>query len=79
MDLLGESEMGKAERGDIRGNAATIEKTLESFGIEPKWLRLILALQSHSMRWKFHLEQNSVKLPLGTRFGSCSWRTKRNN
>lgn len=36
MDLLGEAEMGKAERGDIRGNAATIEKTLESFGIDAK-------------------------------------------
>lgn len=36
LDLLGEAEMGKAERGDIRGNAATIEKTLESFGIDAK-------------------------------------------
>lgn len=36
LDLLGETEMGKAERGDIRGNAATIEKTLESFGIDAK-------------------------------------------
>ncbi|MEK7470980.1 MAG: DNA translocase FtsK [Patescibacteria group bacterium] len=33
MDLLSEAEIGKAERGDIKGNAATIEKTLESFGI----------------------------------------------
>jgi S-DNA-T family DNA segregation ATPase FtsK/SpoIIIE len=36
LDLLGEPELGKAERGDIRGNAATIEKTLESFGIDAK-------------------------------------------
>jgi S-DNA-T family DNA segregation ATPase FtsK/SpoIIIE len=36
LDLLGETELGKAERGDIRGNAATIEKTLESFGIDAK-------------------------------------------
>jgi S-DNA-T family DNA segregation ATPase FtsK/SpoIIIE len=36
ISLLGETEMGKAERGDIRGNAATIEKTLESFGIDAK-------------------------------------------
>jgi S-DNA-T family DNA segregation ATPase FtsK/SpoIIIE len=36
LDLLGEAELGKAERGDIRGNAATIEKTLESFGIDAK-------------------------------------------
>lgn len=36
IDLLSQTEMGKAERGDIRGNAATIEKTLESFGIDAK-------------------------------------------
>ena len=33
LDLLTEVETGKADRGDIKGNAATIEKTLESFGI----------------------------------------------
>lgn len=33
LDLLTETEMGKAERGDIKENAAIIEKTLESFGI----------------------------------------------
>lgn len=33
MDLLTEVETGKADRGDIKGNAAIIEKTLESFGI----------------------------------------------
>ena len=30
---MGEVDGGHAERGDIKGNAATIEKTLESFGI----------------------------------------------
>lgn len=33
LELLTETESGKADRGDIKGNAATIEKTLESFGI----------------------------------------------
>ncbi len=33
LDLLKETESGKADRGDIKGNADTIEKTLESFGI----------------------------------------------
>ena len=33
LDLLTEVETGKADRGDIKGNAATIEQTLESFGI----------------------------------------------
>lgn len=33
LDLLSDSQSGKAERGDIKGNAAIIEQTLESFGI----------------------------------------------
>lgn len=33
VELLSDQEGGKAERGDIKGNAAIIEKTLESFGI----------------------------------------------
>lgn len=31
--LLAAGDMGKADRGDIKSNAATIEQTLESFGI----------------------------------------------
>ncbi|MFC1625854.1 DNA translocase FtsK [Patescibacteria group bacterium] len=33
LDLLSEEQIGKADRGDIKDNAANIEKTLESFGI----------------------------------------------
>lgn len=33
LSLLSEQETGKADRGDIKDNAATIEDTLESFGI----------------------------------------------
>jgi len=33
IDILLETETGKADRGDIKGNAAIIEQTLESFGI----------------------------------------------
>jgi len=33
LEILSDTETGKAERGDIKENAATIEKTLESFGI----------------------------------------------
>jgi S-DNA-T family DNA segregation ATPase FtsK/SpoIIIE len=36
LDLLSETQTGKADRGDIRDNAAIIEKTLESFGITAK-------------------------------------------
>lgn len=36
LDLLGEIDVGKAERGDVRGNATKIEETLASFGITAK-------------------------------------------
>src|SRR4030067_2908641 len=36
INLLSDLETGKADRGDIKGNAATIEETLESFGIRAK-------------------------------------------
>lgn len=36
IELLGEVNTGKAERGDVRGNAAIIEETLKSFGITAK-------------------------------------------
>lgn len=36
MDLLSDAAMGKADRGDIKNNADTIEQTLESFGITAK-------------------------------------------
>lgn len=36
VSILSEIESGKADRGDIKGNAATIEKTLESFGINAR-------------------------------------------
>ncbi len=36
LELLSEGEIGKADRGDIKENAANIEQTLESFGITAK-------------------------------------------
>lgn len=36
LSLLSESVSGKADRGDVKANAAVIEKTLESFGIQAK-------------------------------------------
>ncbi len=36
LDLLSDAAMGKADRGDIKNNADTIEQTLESFGITAK-------------------------------------------
>ncbi len=34
--ILSDDKVGKADRGDLNANAATIEKTLDSFGIEAK-------------------------------------------
>jgi S-DNA-T family DNA segregation ATPase FtsK/SpoIIIE len=36
LSILAESAGGKADRGDVKGNATTIENTLESFGITAK-------------------------------------------
>lgn len=36
LSLLSDSVSGKADRGDIKANAAVIEKTLDSFGIQAK-------------------------------------------
>ena len=36
LGLLSDKKQGKADRGDLKGNAAIIEKTLGSFGIEAK-------------------------------------------
>jgi DNA segregation ATPase FtsK/SpoIIIE, S-DNA-T family len=36
LSLLAESMSGKADRGDIKGNAEKIEKTLESFGVSAR-------------------------------------------
>ncbi len=33
LNLLGDTDSGRADRGDIKGNAAIIEQTLDSFGI----------------------------------------------
>lgn len=36
LSLLQDSQSGKADRGDIKANAAIIERTLESFGVQAK-------------------------------------------
>ncbi len=42
LDLFSGSETGKAQRGDIKGNAANIEQTLESFGITARVVEINL-------------------------------------
>lgn len=36
LSILSDDKQGKADRGDLNANAATIEKTLDSFGIQAK-------------------------------------------
>ena len=36
LDILSSSQSGEADRGDIKGNAAVIEETLDSFGISAR-------------------------------------------
>lgn len=40
MELLSESSGGKADRGDLKGNAAIIEETLDSFGITARVIEI---------------------------------------
>jgi len=42
IDLFSGSDVGKAQRGDIKGNAANIEQTLESFGITARVVEINL-------------------------------------
>ena len=40
LSLLSDEKQGKADRGDLNANAATIEKTLDSFGIQAKIIEI---------------------------------------
>ena len=42
LSILSSSDTGKADRGDIKGNAAIIEQTLESFGITARVIEVNL-------------------------------------
>lgn len=42
LDLLVEADSGKADRGDIKGNAGIIEQTLESFGVRARVIEVNL-------------------------------------
>ncbi len=58
IDLLMEASGGKADRGDIKGNAGIIEKTLESFGITARVVEVNLGPA---------VTQYAIEVALGTK------------
>ncbi len=56
--ILSDSETGKADRGDIKGNAAIIEQTLESFGITARVVEVNLGPA---------VTQYAIEVALGTK------------
>ena len=63
LNILAESEPGKADRGDIKGNAAIIEKTLESFGITARVVEVNLGPA---------VTQYSLEVSLGTKLSKIT-------
>jgi S-DNA-T family DNA segregation ATPase FtsK/SpoIIIE len=63
LDLLSQIEGGKADRGDIKGNAATIEKTLESFGITARVVEVNLGPA---------VTQYAIEVALGTKLSKIT-------
>jgi S-DNA-T family DNA segregation ATPase FtsK/SpoIIIE len=63
IDLLSDTETGKADRGDIKGNAAIIEKTLESFGITARVVEVNLGPA---------ITQYALEVALGTKLSKIT-------
>lgn len=63
IDILSDAESGKAERGDIKGNAAIIEKTLESFGITARVVEVNLGPA---------VTQYAIEVALGTKLSKIT-------
>lgn len=63
LDMLSEVESGKADRGDIKGNAAIIEKTLESFGITARVVEVNLGPA---------VTQYAIEVALGTKLSKIT-------
>ena len=61
--LLSDSGAGKAERGDIKGNAAVIEQTLESFGITARVVEVNLGPA---------VTQYAIEVALGTKLSKIT-------
>src|SRR3990167_2668211 len=63
LSLLTEISHGKADRGDIKGNAATIEQTLESFGIAARVVEVNLGPA---------VTQYAIEVALGTKLSKIT-------
>jgi len=63
LDLISDSSMGKADRGDIKGNAANIEQTLESFGITARVVEVNLGPA---------VTQYAIEVALGTKLSKIT-------
>ncbi len=63
VELLSDAESGKADRGDIKGNAAIIEKTLESFGITARVVEVNLGPA---------VTQYAIEVALGTKLSKIT-------
>ena len=63
LDLLSGEQIGKADRGDINGNADIIEKTLESFGITANIVEVNLGPT---------VTQYSIQVALGTKLSKIT-------
>ncbi len=63
LDLLSDSGTGKADRGDIKGNAAIIEQTLESFGITARVVEVNLGPA---------VTQYAIEVALGTKLSKIT-------
>ncbi|MFH1971003.1 MAG: DNA translocase FtsK [Patescibacteria group bacterium] len=63
LSILNETEAGKAERGDIKGNASIIEKTLESFGITARVVEVNLGPA---------ITQYAIEVALGTKLSKIT-------
>jgi len=63
LSLLSENISGKADRGNVNGNAATIEKTLEAFGITAKVIEVNLGPA---------VTQYALEVAIGTKLSKIS-------
>lgn len=63
LDLLAEASGGKADRGDIKGNAGIIEQTLDSFGITARVIEVNLGPA---------VTQYAIEVALGTKLSKIT-------
>jgi len=63
IDILNDTKTGKADRGDVKSNAASIEQTLESFGITAKVVEVNLGPA---------VTQYAIKVALGTKLSKIT-------